>query len=123
VHEIETSNDFTLGKTWRAQLDGFFPGKQAFGQSKGTAVYNISAGLQKTIMHGLGTVRLNINDIFHTMISHTETTGINRVSAFSTRETDTRRIALSFSYRFGKVANARKRNNTGSAEDEKGRTN
>jgi len=123
VHEIETSNDFTLGKKWRAQLEGFFPGKQTFGQSSGAAVYNISAGLQKTIMRGSGTIRLNANDIFHTMVNHSETTGINNVSAFSTRETDTRRVALLFSYRFGKVANARKRNNAGSAEDEKGRTN
>lgn len=70
-----------------------------------------------------GTIRLNINDIFRTMINHSQTIAINQVSAFSTRQTDTRRVGLSFSYRFGKAANARKRNNNGSAEDEKGRTN
>ncbi|MDB5091352.1 MAG: TonB-dependent receptor plug [Mucilaginibacter sp.] len=123
VHEIETSNEFRLSKTWSAELDGFFPGKQAFAQSTGGSVYNVSAGVQKSILQGLGTISLNANDIFNTLVNHNQTTDINRVSAFSTMETDTRRVGLSFTYRFGKAANARKRNNTGSAEDEKGRTN
>jgi hypothetical protein len=37
--------------------------------------------------------------------------------------TDSRRVGLAFTYRFGKAANARKRNDNGSAEEEKGRTN
>jgi hypothetical protein len=123
VHEIETSNEFQLSKTWGAELYGFFPGKQAFAQSAGGSVYNTSAGVQKSILQGLGTIRLNVNDIFNTLVNRNQTTDISRVSAFSTRETDTRRVGLSFTYRFGKAANARRRNNTGSAEDEKGRTN
>jgi hypothetical protein len=125
VHEIETSNEFQLGKTWSAELDGFFPGKQTFGQSQSDkAGYNISGGIRKTILQGQGTINLNFNDIFHTFYkSYNQTIDINQVSAFSTRETDARRIGFAFIYRFGKAANARKRNNTGSAEDEKGRTN
>ncbi|MBS1504194.1 MAG: outer membrane beta-barrel protein, partial [Bacteroidetes bacterium] len=123
-HEIETSNELQLSKNWSAELDGFFPGKQAFGQSQGDkAGYNISAGIRKSIMNGQGTISLNANDIFGTLNFGTQTIGINQVSAFSTRESDTRRVGLSFVYRFGKAANARKRNTIGSAEDEKGRTN
>ena len=123
-HEIETTNELQLSKNWSAEIDGFFPGKQAFGQSRGDkAGYNISGGIRKTILQGQGTISVNVNDIFHTFNFGTRTIGINRVDAFSNRETDTRRIGVAFSYRFGKAANARKRNTTGSAEDEKGRTN
>ncbi len=123
IHEIETTNQFILGKTWSAELDGFFPGSQTFGQSKNSAIYNISAGIQKSILQGQGSVRLNVNDIFKALDMKGQTLGINGVTALNTRQTDSRWISLSFNYRFGKTVNARKRNDSSSAEDEKGRTN
>jgi hypothetical protein len=123
THEIETTNQFLLSKDWSAELDGFFPGSQAYGQSKNDAIYNISAGIQKRILNGRGTIRLNANDIFNTLTLRNQTLGINGVSAFNTRTSDTRYIGLSFTYRFGKAVNARKRNDNSSAEEEKGRSN
>lgn len=123
IHEIEITNQIILSKTWSAELDGFFPGGQTFGQSKNSAIYNISAGLQKSILQGQGTVRFNVNDISKGLNMTGQTLGINGVTAFNTRHTDSRWIGLAFNYRFGKTANARKRNDSGSAEDEKGRTN
>jgi hypothetical protein len=123
THEFEITNRFQLSKTWSAELNGFFPGKQSFGQSEAGAIYNISAGIQKNIMHGNGTVRFNMNDIFHSLAINSQTVGISQVAAFNRRETDSRWAGMSFTYRFGKSANARKRNDSGSAEEEKGRTN
>lgn len=124
VHEIETSNELQLGHDWSAEVDGFFPGKQTFGQSKGNkAGYNISGGIRKSVLNGQGSISLNVNDLFSKFNSGIQTIGINQVNAFSTRATDSRRVGGSFAYRFGKAANARKHNDNGSAEDEKGRTN
>lgn len=123
VHEIETSNHFKFGNTWSAELNGFFPGKQAFGQTASSSIYNISLGIQKLILSGNGTIRLNVNDIFHTMTMHSRTVGIKDVTAATYKETDSRWIGASFVYRFGKSSNARKRNDNGSAEEEKSRTN
>jgi hypothetical protein len=123
VHEIETSNQFKLSKSWGAELNGFFPGRQSFGQSRTESAYNISAGVQKKIFRDQGTIRLQVNDIFHSLNRRSQTTGIEQVAAFNTRQTDTRYVGLSFTWRFGKTANARKRNDNGSAEEEKGRTN
>jgi len=122
VHEIEISNELQLGHDWSAEVDGFFPGKQTFGQSQGDkAGYNISGGLRKSILNGQGSISMNVNDIFNSLNFGSQTIGINQLSAFSTRQTDTRRIGAAFTYRFGKAVNARKRNTSGSAEDEKGR--
>lgn len=123
THEIETANQFQFGKNWSAELDGFFPGRQTYGQSKNGSIYNISAGIQKRILNGQGTIRLNANDLLNTLTMHSQTLGIQGVSAFNTRSSDTRYAGLSFTYRFGKAANARKRNDNSSAEEEKGRTN
>jgi len=123
LHEIETVNQFKLGKTWNAELTGFFPGRQFFAQSKSESIYTINVGLQKTMLQGQATMRLTVNDIFYTMVMHGQTVALNQVSAFYSRQSDTRRVGISFLYRFGKEANARKRNTVGSAEDEKMRTN
>lgn len=124
VHEIETGNELQFGNGWSAEVDGFFPGKQSFGQSQGTkAGYNISGVVRKSILHNNGSISLNANDIFHTLQFGSQTIGIGDVTAFSTKATDSRRIGIAFSYRFGKASNARKRDTNGSAEDEKGRTN
>ncbi|MVM36781.1 hypothetical protein GO730_02365 [Spirosoma sp. HMF3257] len=40
-------NQFELGKTWSAELTGFFPGSQFFAQTKSGSVYNISCWLAK----------------------------------------------------------------------------
>ncbi|MES2278648.1 MAG: TonB-dependent receptor [Bacteroidota bacterium] len=123
THEIQTTNQFQLSKDWSAELDGFFPGSQAYGQSKNDAIYNISLGIQKRILKGQGTIRLNANDLLNTLTLHNQTIGINGIYAFNTRTSDTRYVGLSFSYRFGKASNARKRNDNSSAEEEKSRTN
>ncbi len=121
LHEIEIFNQFHFNHGWNAELTGFFPGKQSFGQYRSEAVYNISAGIQKSIFQKKGSLRLKMDDIFHTMNPRGVTTGIKQVTAFRSGRSDTRQIGFSFSYRFGKDANARKRNHTsgGAAEEEK----
>jgi len=126
MHEVEVFNQFYFNKSWSVELNGFFPGRQSFGQTQAgsTPSYNISAGIQKTILKKQGTIRLKMDDIFHTMRRNSQTIGINQVSSFHEGQTDTRLLGLSFSYRFGREANARKRNhNTGGAGDEEKRVN
>jgi hypothetical protein len=66
---------------------------------------------------------LKADDIFHTMKRDSKTTGTQLI-AIHTGRSDIRQLSLSFSYRFGKEANARKRNhNSGGAGDEEKRAN
>jgi hypothetical protein len=123
VHEIETDSQFKLSKTWSAELNGFFPGAQTYAQTSNNSVYNISAAIQKKLWKDQATIGINVNDLFHTLPLKSQTLGINDVSAFNTRNTDSRYLGVSFTYRFGKAINARKRNDSSSAEEEKGRTN
>ncbi len=120
--EIEFSNQFRFSHGWSAELNYFYHGPGNGGQSTSTSIWTSSAGIQKKILKGNGTIRLKANDIFYSLKN--KFTLISSSSIYiHTSESDTRLISLSFSYRFGKDANARKRNDNGSAEDEKGRTN
>ncbi len=124
IHEVEMSNQFTLGNGWNAELNGFFPGRQSWGQAQGSSLYDISAGLQKSVLGKKGRIRLEMNDIFNTRNSSIRTIGIQQVTAMTWRKGDTQRIGVSFSYRFGREANSRKRNHDqGGAADEQGRVN
>jgi hypothetical protein len=123
THEVEAMNQFQFKNGWSAELNGFFPGSQTYGQSSNSAIYNINGAIQKRILKGQGTIRLVANDILHTLNLKSQTLGIGGVFAYNTQSSDTRYAGFSFIYRFGKAANARKRNDSGSAEEEKGRTN
>lgn len=124
VHEVEVSSEWQLGKGWKGELTGFFPGRQGWGQTQNDAIYAIGAGLQKTLFDGRGSIRLKADDIFKTKILREQTLGIQQVTAFRRREFDSRRIGVSVSWRLGKDANARKRrHDSGGAKDEEGRVN
>jgi len=123
VHEVEINNQLQLDKNWSAEVDVALPGRQSYGQIKNNSVYKISAGIQKKILKGQGTFRFNVNDIFYSTKLNSQTVGIAQVAEYSSRKRDSRWIGFSFSCRFGKMANARKRNDTGGAEDEKARSN
>lgn len=120
--EIELSNQFQLNNGWSAELNYFYHGPGNGGQSTSGFIWTSSAGIQKKIWKGNGAIRLKADDIFHSLRNHQRliTTG---ATYMHTSESDTRLIGLSVSYRFGKDTNTRKRNDNGSAEDEKGRTN
>jgi len=63
-----------------------------------------------------------MDDIFHTQKTHYKS-ALNQATYIRSTATDSRVVGFSLNYRFGKDANARKRDTTGSAEDEKGRAN
>jgi hypothetical protein len=122
--EIEVSNQFQFSHGWGVELNYFYHGNGNGGQTTNDPISITSAGIQKKVLNGNGTLRLKADDIFHTLINRQVTTGLGQASFINTGESDTRVIGLSFSYRFGKAANARKSNHdSGGASDEQGRTN
>jgi hypothetical protein len=120
--EVELSNQFRFSHGWSAELNYIFHAPGNGGQSTTGSIWTSSAGIQKKILKGNGTIRLKADDIFHSLSRH-QTVLVSGATYIHTSESDTRLLGLSLSYRFGKDANARKRNDKGSAEDEKGRIN
>ncbi len=115
--DVRINNSFTLKNGWATELNGVFNSGGQYGFMVSKPQWGISAGVQKTILQGKGTVRLNVTDIFWTNLPKATITYDNYIEKWHA-ERETRVANLSFSYRFGKktVAGARRRT-TGSEEE------
>ncbi len=116
---FNSNNNFTISKTWSAELNGMYRSREIYGFLDVNPLWSVSGGVQKQLWEKKAILKLNVSDIFYTqkVRATTELTDY-RESFFQVR--DSRVINFSFTYRFGsQVAPARKR--TTGAEEEKGR--
>ncbi|AXY76741.1 TonB-dependent receptor [Paraflavitalea soli] len=114
---ISTNNTFIVPKGWTFELNANVNTGGQYGFMKLDPQWQLSAGVQKTIMNKKGTIRLNITDIFWTNVPAAVIEFSNYIEHWHSRR-ETRVANLSFTYRFGKntVAAARRRN-TASEEE------
>ena len=119
---VRTNNNFTFTRGWSAELNANLNTGGQYGYMVLDPQWGLAVGAQKTVMHGKGTVRFNMTDIFWTNLpkAKVEYKGSYVENWHAYRES---RVAnLSFTYRFGnsKVQQARKR--TTASEEERQRT-
>lgn len=110
AYMINLSNSFTLAQGFSAELSGFYRSKGLNNLLVMNEMYQMTIGLQKTLMKGKSTVRLNFRDPFgwqkfggYMKYGDVDVTIKNRW--------DSRQVTASFTYRFGKntIAPSRKR--------------
>jgi hypothetical protein len=122
IARLELNNYFTLSKTISAELGGYYASRDFVAQAVTSGMYILNASIQKRIWDGKGSIRISANDIFHSWIYHNRSISLFQSEYFQTNETDTQRIGVAFTYRFGKDTFARKRrHNDNASDDEKGR--
>ena len=120
AYNLYTSNNFTLSKTVSAEVSGWYNSASQYGFYRAQPMGAFSLGVQKKVMDGKGSVKLNVSDPFwlNKFNGRAVVQDINfRVSS----RWESRRIMLTFSYRFGNqnVKSARQRNSATSAEQER----
>ena len=117
-------NQFRFQKGWSAELYFSARSRILSAQNVTRAIYYTNTAVQKNIWKDKASLRLTVDDFFHSRKNRDQTTDIPYTSAFHTYIEDSRRIGLAFSYRFGKESNSRRRrkDNT-SADEEQGRVN
>jgi outer membrane receptor protein involved in Fe transport len=118
---IRTNNTFTFKKGWTAELNANLNTSGRYGYMVTRTQWGIGTGVQKTLLEGKGTLRLNITDIFWTnrQGAKVEYKGSYVENWHAYR--DSRVANLTFTYRFGnsKVQAARRR--TTASEEERQR--
>jgi iron complex outermembrane receptor protein len=119
--QMNLSNQFKFGKTWGAELSGFFTSPLTEGVFQIKSFGQMGMGISKQVLKGKGTVRLTARDVLLTQKINGTSRFSNIDAAFQQRR-DSRQVALGFTYRFskGKVNGGSKRK-TGGADDEKSR--
>ena len=107
---LTLSNSFALPHGWSADVNGTYESRQVGGFQLLRAQGQVAAGIQKSLWHKQGTLRLNVSDIFYTTPQRVTSTYVNFSEYFRSR-LDSRVGTVAFTYRFGntKVAAARKR--------------
>ncbi|AMR28671.1 hypothetical protein A0257_17240 [Hymenobacter psoromatis] len=107
---LTLNNSFALPHGWSADVNGTYESRQVGGFQLLRAQGQVAAGLQKSLWHKQGTLRLNVSDIFYTTPQRVTSNYVNFSEYFRSR-TDSRVGTVAFTYRFGntKVAAARKR--------------
>jgi outer membrane receptor protein involved in Fe transport len=115
------NNQFTLSKTWSAELSGFYDNGGTYGQFVILPKGMLNAAIQKKILNNKGSIKLNVRDIFHTFRPSGTITNIVGANATFHNFLDTRVATLAFTYSFGKLTNTPQKRDTGGAESEQGR--
>ncbi|WP_428660169.1 outer membrane beta-barrel protein [Runella sp.] len=124
VARFEMYNQFRFNKGWSADLSGYYASTDLNGQAYTGMMYRVGGAVQKKIWKDKASIRISADDIFHSWIRHNRSVSIRQAQFFQTNESDTQRIGVAFTYRFGKDTFARKRrHNDNAADDEKGRVN
>ena len=118
--DVNSNNSFKISKTVTAELNAVYTSNNVYGYLFVNHVFDLSAGIQKTILRGKGTLKLNGTDLLRTNYL-LGATNIGNYSEHFKRYNDSRTATLAFVYRFGsnKVAPAKRR--AGGAEEEKKR--
>ena len=121
VARIELHNNFTISKKLSALVYSYYASKDLNGQMVSKAMFRTNLGLQWKILNEKATISLSFDDIFHSWQSRKYSTNITNAYVTSAGVGDTRRIGLSFSYRFDKGKNTRRGKTTRGTEEENGR--
>ncbi len=120
VFDFNTSNSFSLGHDWTAELNFNYHSREQYAFMNLNPMWGLGGGISKQVFKKKGTIKLAVTDVFWENLpsafikyrDYTETFDVYR---------ETRQAIVSYTHRFGdnKLAPARRR--SGSAEEEKQR--
>ncbi|WP_160717450.1 outer membrane beta-barrel family protein [Chitinophaga solisilvae] len=112
---FDSQNTFTISSRWKAELNALFRTSEVSGVFTTKSYYMISAGAQREVLKGKGTIKLLVNDIFRSRRIK-EYSLYNNIYTYNDNRFDSRSCMLSFSYRFGSGTQDKGRRSTGSEE-------
>ncbi|QXV63827.1 TonB-dependent receptor family protein [Mucilaginibacter sp. 21P] len=102
----------------KAELNAGWYGPGIQGIYRNRANGQVDAGVKTNMLHGKGSLRLAVNDIFNTNTNYVSINYQDQQSRFF-HHVESRTVALSFSYRLGKNITASRNRSTASEEERK----
>lgn len=117
---FSSNNRFKIDKNWAAELSGRYTSEMTSSQFTLGENASINIGIQRKVFGDRGTLRLNANDIFYMGIRNGVINNLKQTDATWKNKPDSRFVALTFTYSFGKAFEAKSQERSG-AESEQGR--
>ena len=124
TYNVYTSNTFTLGKTLSGELAGWYNSAGIYGFFTSQPQGAFSLGLQKKVLDGKGSIKLNVNDPFW-MNQFRGAANYQDINFKIRARWESRVVRATFTYRFGNqnVKAARQRQSATSAEQNRAGAN
>lgn len=117
---LSMNNSFKLKNDWSAELSGTYQTDVVSSQFVLLSRSNVNFGIQKKILKGKGSIKLAANDIFYSNLNNGIIKNIRLTDANWRNRPDSRFVALTFTYSFGKSFQTKTYDATG-ADSEKNR--
>lgn len=118
---ILINNKFKLGKEWSAELFGRYLSKVESGQVTTDPKGVVNFTIQKKLFDNKGSIKFSVNDIFDTNINSGVINNLKNTYADYQNRSDSRFVALSLTYSFGKSFSSKNSVERSSAESEQNR--
>jgi len=116
---VNTNNSFSIKDGLSAELGLQYNYKNLYGITTMKTTYNLSAGIQKSVLKKRGSITVNVTDLLWKSYPSGVTIFANVNENWSSKR-DTRVVNVNFSYKFGNAKGLRMRKTTG-ADEEKNR--
>jgi hypothetical protein len=115
---LNVNNQFSLPNGWGGEISGFYRTKGVEGQVVIEAFGQASAAVSKKILHDKASLKLAMRDIFYT--NHPQGyLNFQQTEATFRNSRDSRQVALTFSWNFGKpMKGISSRHNNGAGDEE-----
>lgn len=121
-YSFNSYNSFTLPGSWSVELNAYYNSRMVWGTLLVDPVYSVSAGIRKSFLDEKISLRINVNDIFHTE-TFNSVMKYQNVDADFNRIYDTQFIRVHLSYNFGKKNVPEARQRTSGSQEEENRIN
>jgi hypothetical protein len=118
---ISMNNSFKFDKGWSAELSGNYHTDIVSSQFVLLKRSFINIGVQKKLLQDKATIKLSANDIFYGNMNNGIIKNLQNTEANWTNKYDSRFVALTFTYSFGKSFTPKNQYNSNSAENEMNR--
>lgn len=115
------NNSFKFNNGWSAELSGTYQTDMVSSQFVLLSRSNINIGVQKKLLQDKATIKLTANDIFYSNMNNGIIKSLQNTEANWTNKYDSRFIALTFTYSFGKSFAPKNQYNSNGAENEMNR--
>jgi len=120
--QFTSSNKFSVSTNYKAELNAVYNSSFLDAYIYNYPTFNLSIGLQRSVLKEKGTLRMNVTDCFYASYLHAYSNIDNLTEAFTSKR-ESRVLNLAFSYAFGRKAVPQAKQITGGAEEEKRRAN
>jgi hypothetical protein len=120
-YSVNMSNTFTLPRNWSLELTGRYQSAQLNGNVTLLQQYQINVGVQKSLLNNKATLKLSVDDLLDTNKGG-EIAEYGNVNIHLINRWDSRKLNVSFSYRFGKDNFKTRADRVTSSSEEEGRS-